>query len=111
MPGVFRVPDCTAYWSLEPTGDERLSPEDAENLGFPSLEIKLGAWCHYWDDSVYAGLSQFHQSKGFNPYSQDVARHLGYRLYKVSDVLENSFVHGELIYNINPAFVYAHNNV
>ncbi|KAJ7755486.1 hypothetical protein B0H16DRAFT_715739 [Mycena metata] len=37
-----------------------------------------------WDASVYAGLRKFHRAKGFDPDSQDVARHLGYPLYQVS---------------------------
>ncbi|KAJ7223413.1 hypothetical protein GGX14DRAFT_330627, partial [Mycena pura] len=71
------------YWSLDPAGIVRLSAEDAKNLGFPAIELKITAWGRSFDGSVYDGLREFHQAKGFNPDSQDVARHLGYPLYEV----------------------------
>ncbi|KAF8214496.1 hypothetical protein K438DRAFT_1749605 [Mycena galopus ATCC 62051] len=39
-----------------------------------------------WDKTVYAGLRQFHQAKGFrvDPDSQEVARYLGESLYQLS---------------------------
>jgi hypothetical protein len=37
-----------------------------------------------WQTSAYAGLRKFYQGKGFNPNSQDVARHLGEPLYQVT---------------------------
>jgi hypothetical protein len=36
-----------------------------------------------WDDFVYSGIREFHQAKGFDPYSQDVVRELGYPLFEV----------------------------
>lgn len=80
----FRWPDCPAYWSLDPFGVDHLSTEEATRLGFPSIELKIGACRRSWDASVYAGLRKFHRAKGFDPDSQDVARHLGYLLYQVS---------------------------
>ncbi|KAJ6462888.1 hypothetical protein C8R45DRAFT_778284, partial [Mycena sanguinolenta] len=71
------------YWSLDPSGTDRLSPEEATWLGFPSFRLSTSAPGHYWDASVYEGLRQFHQAKGFDSYSQDVARHLGEPLYQV----------------------------
>ncbi|KAJ6512476.1 hypothetical protein C8R45DRAFT_322286 [Mycena sanguinolenta] len=77
-------PDCPAYWSLNPSGAEQLAPEDAIGLGFPSFSITTRVRGYSWDASLYAGLRQFHQAKGFDPDSQDVARHLGHKLYQVS---------------------------
>jgi hypothetical protein len=48
-----------------------------------------------WDETVYTGLCAFHKGKGFDPDSQDVARHLGYPLYRLSSELESPFAHGE----------------
>ncbi|KAJ6518054.1 hypothetical protein C8R47DRAFT_4012 [Mycena vitilis] len=83
-PFSYRWPACAAYWTLDPTGIERLSAEEATRLGFPAIalqtEIKLG--CR--DASVYAGLRKFHEAKGFDPDSQDVARHLGYPLVELT---------------------------
>ncbi|KAF7377023.1 hypothetical protein MSAN_00120400 [Mycena sanguinolenta] len=80
----FRFPACPAYWSLDPSGIDRLSPEEATALGFTSFELatKVEGWA--WDASIYEGLRQFHEAKGFDPCNQDVARHLGYPPYQVS---------------------------
>ncbi|KAJ6545281.1 hypothetical protein B0H19DRAFT_909682, partial [Mycena capillaripes] len=78
----FGWPDCPAYWSLDPSGDKRLSMEDAAQLGFPSINLSLEIQGTFWDASVYAGLRQFYQAKGFNPENQDVARYLGLPLYQ-----------------------------
>ncbi|KAJ7095007.1 hypothetical protein C8R44DRAFT_536805, partial [Mycena epipterygia] len=51
-------------------------------LGFPSVEFKMKAWTRTWDENVYAGLQQFHHGKGFDPDTQDVARHMGVVLYE-----------------------------
>ncbi|KAJ7448414.1 hypothetical protein FB451DRAFT_1289209 [Mycena latifolia] len=48
-----------------------------------------------WDGSVYTGLRQFHQGKGFDADSQDVARQLGYPLYQLSGELGARFAHVE----------------
>jgi hypothetical protein len=86
----FRWPHCPAYWSLDPSGVERLSAEDATYLGFPSISLSTEIGGRSWDGSVYAGLCQFHQAKGFDPDTQDVARHLHHSLYQ----LVGPFAHG-----------------
>ncbi|KAF7343649.1 hypothetical protein MSAN_01985800 [Mycena sanguinolenta] len=80
---LFRWPDCPAYWSLDPSGATRLSTEDARLLGFPSLEMKTTITVKSWDESVYTGLRQFQRAKGFDPFTQDAARYLGYPLYQL----------------------------
>lgn len=77
-------PKCFAYWSLDSSGSERLRPEEASALGFPSLRWTRRILCRSWPESVYVGLSQFHAAKGFNVNSQDIARHLGHPLYEIS---------------------------
>ncbi|KAJ7113770.1 hypothetical protein C8R44DRAFT_630482, partial [Mycena epipterygia] len=81
------------YWSFDPSGAYRLRSEEATKLGFPSIQWTTDLWVIHWDASTYAGLRQFHQAKGFDPESQDVARHLGYPLYQLS---EAPFVYGQL---------------
>ncbi|KAJ6612604.1 hypothetical protein B0H10DRAFT_2436888 [Mycena sp. CBHHK59/15] len=85
--GRFRLPDCEgdAYWSLDPSGVERLSMEEATNLGFPFMDFDMEIYGFSWDASAYAGLRQFHLGKGFDPESQDVARRLSLPLYQVID--------------------------
>jgi hypothetical protein len=90
----FKWPDCPAYWSLDPSGAERFSTEDATTLGFPILQFSIQVRGHSWDASVYAGLHQFYGAKGFDPDSQDVARYLGCPLYYLPTELDLSFAHG-----------------
>ncbi|KAJ7242169.1 hypothetical protein B0H12DRAFT_958870, partial [Mycena haematopus] len=66
--------NCPAYWSLDPSGTNRLSMEDARLLGFPPFEMLTKIEAVSWDESVYAGVRQFQLAKGFDPYSQDAAR-------------------------------------
>ncbi|KAF7334933.1 hypothetical protein MVEN_02243000 [Mycena venus] len=84
VPGCLGIPDCPAYWSLDPSGAERLSPEKASNIGFPEIELCTQVYGRSWDSSVHAGIRQFHEAKGFDPYDQEVALELGVPLFQVS---------------------------
>lgn len=95
-PSSFRWPDCLAYWSLDPSGIERLSRPEAARLGFPSPQLNTGIWTKSWDGSLYAGLSQLHRAKGFDPDTQDIAWHLGCPLYELSSDRDAPFAHGKL---------------
>ncbi|KAJ7653849.1 hypothetical protein B0H17DRAFT_389605 [Mycena rosella] len=53
------------------------------------MEMKATGWS--WDESVYTGIRQFHEAKGFHPDGQNVARELGYKLYKISTELDGPF--------------------
>ncbi|KAJ6464943.1 hypothetical protein C8R45DRAFT_776807, partial [Mycena sanguinolenta] len=66
------------YWSLDPSGATHLGVEEATDLGFPSARLYMILEGKSWDASIYSGLQQFHQSKGFDPDTQDLARHLGH---------------------------------
>ncbi|KAJ7906389.1 hypothetical protein B0H13DRAFT_2506321 [Mycena leptocephala] len=67
--------------------------EDAASLGFPSISLYTEIHGRSWDAGVYAGLQQFHQAKGFDPDSQDVARHLEEPLYQLLSETDASFAH------------------
>ncbi|KAF7326783.1 hypothetical protein MVEN_02597500 [Mycena venus] len=92
-PLSFRWPECPAYWSLDPSGSERLTTEQAARLVFPSMEFTTNVWGLSWDADVYAGLRQFHQAKGFDPDSQDVARHFECPLFEFSSKMHIPFAH------------------
>jgi hypothetical protein len=94
-PASFQWSDCAAYWSRDPSGVEYLSTEEATRLGFPALQFALEIRGETWDASVYAGLRQFHQGKGFDPDSLDVAHHLGHQLCHISAKMDPLFAHGE----------------
>ncbi|KAF7374303.1 hypothetical protein MSAN_00313500 [Mycena sanguinolenta] len=84
-PMSYRWPHRPAYWSLDSSGDNPLSHEDASSLGFPSIRLLTHVDVLSWDETVYVGLHKFDECKGFNPESQDVAKELGYPLYEISD--------------------------
>jgi hypothetical protein len=83
-PICFRIPECIAYWSLDPSGVDRLSGEGAEDLGFPAIQVEMYAHVQSWDAGVYDGIHQFHEAKGFDSSSQEVAIELGCPLLQVS---------------------------
>ncbi|KAF7374120.1 hypothetical protein MSAN_00293200 [Mycena sanguinolenta] len=92
----LKWPQRPAYWSFDPLGIEQLDMEDAAHLGFPSVQLFTEILAKSWDTSVYAGLRQFHQAKGFDPDSRDIAQHMGHDLYHSSHA---SFAH---IYSDDP---------
>jgi hypothetical protein len=69
--------------------------EDATALGFPSISLSMNVIGRSWDASVYTGLCQFHQAKGFDPDSQDVARHRDQPLCQLAGEIDPLFAHGE----------------
>jgi hypothetical protein len=69
--------------------------EEARNHGFPDFDFEMELLGKSWDSSVYAGLRQFHQAKGFDPFTQDVAMELGYSLVSLSGRQDASFGHGK----------------
>ena len=96
LPSGFCISsESPAYWYTDPSGTKRLSAEEATDLRFPTIEFTMNVYGHSWDESVYAGLRTFHRAKGFDPDSQDVARHLGYPLYQFSSDVEPLFAHGK----------------
>jgi hypothetical protein len=94
-PGSFKRPDQMAYWSLDPSGVERLSSEEAAALGFPELILCADVWQEAWDETTYAGLRKFHAGKGFDSDSQDVARDQGFPLYQLTADPQTLFAYGE----------------
>ncbi|KAJ7497807.1 hypothetical protein B0H11DRAFT_2384570, partial [Mycena galericulata] len=82
-PTSVQWPYCPAYWSLDPSGSECLSTDEATHLGFPSIDLETRVRTNSYGASVYAGLHKFHEGKGFDPDSQDVARHLEEPLFQI----------------------------
>ncbi|KAJ7315717.1 hypothetical protein DFH08DRAFT_820290 [Mycena albidolilacea] len=67
-PSTYCWPDCPAYWS---------------RLGFPTFWCAAEICGFSWDASVYEGLQKFHQAKGFESHTQDLAWHLGEPFYQL----------------------------
>ncbi|KAF8155221.1 hypothetical protein K438DRAFT_1862811 [Mycena galopus ATCC 62051] len=89
-PSRLIIPDCVAYWSRDPLGAKRLSLGEAEDLGFPRIEIEGEFMGHSWSNDVYQGLHDFHEGKGFDPCGLDIARYLQLPLFRISEALEVS---------------------
>ncbi|KAJ7021229.1 hypothetical protein C8F04DRAFT_1273992 [Mycena alexandri] len=69
-PASFAWPDCSAYWSLDFSGLERLTMEEELHLGFPSLEFESGVSGTYWkdDSEIYAGLPKISRVISGTPF-------------------------------------------
>ncbi|KAJ7829566.1 hypothetical protein B0H14DRAFT_3717298 [Mycena olivaceomarginata] len=83
-PSSYCWPDSPVYWSLNPSGVDQLTLEEATQLRFPTFQCTANIVGCSWDDSVYEGLRKFHRAKGFDSDTQDLARHLGHLLFELS---------------------------
>ncbi|KAJ6554268.1 hypothetical protein B0H19DRAFT_1071687 [Mycena capillaripes] len=93
-PLSFRWPECPAYWSRDPMGVERLSTQEANAIGFPSIDYTTTVIGLFWDATVYAGLHQFDQAKGLDSDAQDSASHLGAAAFRLSAQMNPPLTHG-----------------
>ncbi|KAJ7624649.1 hypothetical protein FB45DRAFT_923951 [Roridomyces roridus] len=91
--GHYTIPDCPAYWSLDPSGGVRLTAEEANTLGFPELHLELKVHGTLWRDDDYIGIRQFHAVKGYDPDGLDVARELGYPIFELTCTKEELHAH------------------
>ncbi|KAK6996394.1 hypothetical protein R3P38DRAFT_1961090 [Favolaschia claudopus] len=82
-PLSFGWPECPAFWSLDSSGSQRLNMDQALQLGFPTVKFSTTIRGLFRNHRVYAGLREFHEAKGFDPYSQEIALHLGDPLYQL----------------------------
>ncbi|KAF8206028.1 hypothetical protein K438DRAFT_1817723 [Mycena galopus ATCC 62051] len=92
-PATFRWPDDLGYWSTDPSGLDRLSRNEAIALGFPSVTRSTLIYQRSWDASFYAGVRQLHEAKGFDPYSQDVAKLFGHPLLQLCTETDAGLTH------------------
>ncbi|KAF7368637.1 hypothetical protein MVEN_00187900 [Mycena venus] len=91
--GRFWKPANPAYWAFDELGAEPLDTDQAEALGFPSITFHMGVVGNHWPSSAYEGVREFHRRKGFDPESQDVAKHLGYSLWEIASDHKPTFAH------------------
>ncbi|KAJ7609491.1 hypothetical protein FB45DRAFT_368112 [Roridomyces roridus] len=76
--------DCPAYWSLDPSGAARLTPEEAARLGFPEFLVDVKIRGLFFTDEVYAGMREFHAAKGYDPDTLGLVKDLGYPLCEIA---------------------------
>ncbi|KAJ7861818.1 hypothetical protein B0H14DRAFT_522764 [Mycena olivaceomarginata] len=65
------------YWSLDPTGSTRITPEECDSIGLPRLKFLFLLGARYWHKYQYNAIREFFEAKGFDPHNQDVTRLLG----------------------------------
>ncbi|KAJ6526353.1 hypothetical protein B0H19DRAFT_1084456 [Mycena capillaripes] len=63
LPGHVLIPACTAYWSRDPSGAERLSTEEAKNEGFPDIDCCMWAIGGSWDPASTPAFASFTKLK------------------------------------------------
>ncbi|KAJ6550203.1 hypothetical protein B0H19DRAFT_1160620 [Mycena capillaripes] len=96
----FWRPTSPAYWSLDPLGRDALALHEAKHqIGVPFAVFKSEIWGWSWNETVYTGLRKFHEGKGFDPDSQDVALQLGLPLYQLSPICYGPFEHQKVCFS------------
>ncbi|KAK7001917.1 hypothetical protein R3P38DRAFT_3283747 [Favolaschia claudopus] len=78
-------PKDEPYWSFDQSGKECLSSKEASDLGLPQIELEIDVFHHFVNEALLKDIRTFHTRKGFNPGSQEVAKHLGVQLYCFGD--------------------------
>ncbi|KAK6966783.1 hypothetical protein R3P38DRAFT_3152337 [Favolaschia claudopus] len=81
----YGFPREEPYWSFDPRGNDRLSANEALNLGLPQARIDISVTHYFVDDAFLKDVHTFHARKGFDPDSQEIAEHLGLALYCFAD--------------------------
>ncbi|KAJ6550202.1 hypothetical protein B0H19DRAFT_895048, partial [Mycena capillaripes] len=83
VPTCFRIPECAAYWSLDPSGVARLTAEEANIHGFPDFEFRMQVVGKSWESDVYTGIRRFYEAKNLDPHSQEIRIELGVPVFRV----------------------------
>ncbi|KAJ3760179.1 hypothetical protein EV360DRAFT_68896 [Lentinula raphanica] len=71
------------FWSMDPSGTDRLSKHTQELLGLPSFEIGIFEG-RQWSDIEYDAVSRYLKFKGLDPLGLDYARTRGYASFEVT---------------------------
>lgn len=86
---------ATYYWAYDPLGLQRLPEEIIDELGLPTVELKVSIWAASWGREYYNVIQKRHSAKGFDPDSQDVAIKLEYPLVDVDRL--NLLINGKKV--------------
>uniref|UniRef100_A0A0W0FW01 Uncharacterized protein n=1 Tax=Moniliophthora roreri TaxID=221103 RepID=A0A0W0FW01_MONRR len=79
----------THFWSLDETGQSKMSKEECEQRGLPSLfaatlysrgSVELCSWPAH----IYVALRDWQVARGFDPNTADWARHMGYPDFEIT---------------------------
>jgi hypothetical protein len=76
----------TYYWSFDPEGLDRLSPDALDKLALPRATFQAQVSGAQWRQEEYDSIGKFHLAKGFDPTGPDVAIKLGYPLVDIEQL-------------------------
>ncbi|KAF8147138.1 hypothetical protein K438DRAFT_1780231 [Mycena galopus ATCC 62051] len=65
------------YWSLDPSGNTRLTQDECDSIGLPRLRFLFLPTARFWHEYHYNAIREFYEGKGFDPYNHEVTRLLG----------------------------------
>ncbi|KAJ7895214.1 hypothetical protein B0H14DRAFT_2681616 [Mycena olivaceomarginata] len=71
------------YWSLDPTGNVRMTQDECDCLGLPRLQFRFLPTGRFWHEYQYNAIRELFQAKNFDPHSYDVTRLLGLPLAEI----------------------------
>jgi len=71
------------YWSLDPSGITRMTPDECDAIGLPRWKFYFLPTINAWHEYHYNAIREFAETRGFDPYSTDVARLLGLPLVEL----------------------------
>jgi hypothetical protein len=71
------------YWSLDPTGNVRMTQDECDRLGLPRLQFRFLPVGRFWHEYQYNAIRELFQTKNFDPHSYDVTRLLGLPLAEI----------------------------
>ncbi|KAJ7358466.1 hypothetical protein DFH08DRAFT_442754 [Mycena albidolilacea] len=75
--GLDSVESDHFYWSLDPMGNTRMTPDECDSLGLPRLKFLFLPRARFWHEYHCNAIREFFEAKGFDPESRDVTRLLG----------------------------------
>lgn len=71
------------YWSLDPSGNTRMTQDECDSTGLPRLTFHFLPVANFWHEYHYGAIRDFLEAKGFDPYRDDVSRLLGLPLAEI----------------------------
>ncbi|KAL0568463.1 hypothetical protein V5O48_013519 [Marasmius crinis-equi] len=73
---------ASTFWSFDPDGQNPITTDLCHHLGLPiSLELRCGTYC--WRTETYKALQTYQIARGFDPNTNEFARHNRYCIYKI----------------------------
>ncbi|KAL0577379.1 hypothetical protein V5O48_004596 [Marasmius crinis-equi] len=72
----------TTFWSFNPDGQNPITTDLCHHLGLP-ISLELKCYEYYWRTEIYKTLRTYQIGRGFDPNTNEFARHNQYCIYKI----------------------------